>query len=119
MTPVQFYTDEDVSIRVAEQLRRHGIDTISTADANNLAQSDNFQLEWAATAGRTFVTHNVQDFARLHYEWMQNNRSHSGIVLAAQGGIGQIVRRLRSIVVMFDRDAMRNRLEYLSNWPAA
>ena len=119
MSSIRFYTDEDVSVRVAEQLRRHGIDAITTGDEGNLGAKDDFQLEWATRADRVVFTHNVQDFAKLHYECLSQQRHHAGIVVSAQLGVGQIVRRLRSIAAAFDGKGMHDRLEYLSNWPAA
>ncbi len=70
MSAVRFFTDEDVYGDIAPALRRAGIDAVSTPEAERLAHSDEVQLEWAATAGRVFVSFNVGHFAKLHWRWL-------------------------------------------------
>ena len=64
------------------------------------------------------VTSNVEDFARLHHEWVSDGRSHAGMILIEQGrfGIGEVIRRLLLLVAIADPDDMANRTEYLSHW---
>ena len=37
------YLDEDVSVLIAELIRPHGFDVLTTREAHNLGQSDTFQ----------------------------------------------------------------------------
>ena len=50
---IQLYLDEDVSVLVAQLLRPHGFEVLTTLDAHNLGSSDAAQLRYAAsTTGR-------------------------------------------------------------------
>ena len=77
---LSFYTDEDVSVRVAEFLRVHGYPAISARAADRLRESDADQLRYAAAQGWTVITHNTKHFRRLHAEWLATGRVHAGIL---------------------------------------
>jgi uncharacterized protein DUF5615 len=78
---VKLYLDEDLSPRIADLLRRHGIDTTSAHDVGNIQVSDRAQLEHATREGRALVTANVVDFIHLAHEAVATNTQHGGIVL--------------------------------------
>ena len=61
MTPVRFFTDEDIHRAVASQLRAAGFDALSAPEAGRLGEEDEAQLIWAAREGRVLVTFNVAD----------------------------------------------------------
>jgi hypothetical protein len=115
--PIRLFTDEDIHGSVAVQLRAAGFDTISTPEASRLGASDPDQLGWSANQGRVLVTFNVSDFARLHYEWITQGRQHSGVVVSRQRPIGDLIRRILAMGQSLSEDDMKDRLEYLSNWP--
>jgi hypothetical protein len=116
MSDLRFFTDEDVYGAVALALRRAEIDAVSTPDTGRRRQSDESQLAWAADNGRVFVTFNVGHFARLHTAWMRQGRRHAGIVVSSQRPVGEVIRRILHLSATLDADAMRNRLEFLSDW---
>lgn len=116
MSQPRFYTDEDVYGNVAEVLRRKGHDAISTPDAGRLGHSDESQLAWAAGEDRTLITFNVAHFARLHTAWLQQGRSHAGIIVSSQRPLGDTIRRLLRLASSLEREALRNRIEYLGDW---
>ena len=66
MSPLRFFTDEDVYGAVATALRVLEIDAISTPETGRRGQSDESQLEWASAEGRVLITFNVAHFAELH-----------------------------------------------------
>jgi predicted nuclease of predicted toxin-antitoxin system len=93
--------DEDVSPRVAEGLRRRGIDAVSVYDVGRARQgiADVAQLAYATTEGRAIVTYNRGDFQRLDTRWRDQGREHAGIVWCPpqsirQQAIGELVRAL-------------------------
>lgn len=45
---IRLYLDEDVSILIAQLLRPHGFEVLTTRDAKNLGRSDAAQLHFAA-----------------------------------------------------------------------
>ena len=81
-----------------------------------IGELDESQLRWAADEGRVLVTFNVALFAGLHSEWIQQERHHAGIVVSSQRPIGELIRRLLRLGQTLDDDAMRDRLEFLSDW---
>ena len=81
-----------------------------------MGESDESQLGWAAGEGRVLVTFNVAHFASLHSRWIDQGEHHAGIVVSTQRPIGEMLRRLQRLAREVDSDAMRDRLEFLSNW---
>ena len=116
MTPIRYFTDEDVYGSVARRLRELGFDAVSTPEVGRLGESDQSQLEWATVEGRVLLTFNVADFARLHGEWLRHSRDHAGIIVSSQRPIGDMLRRVVALASFLDAEEMRNRLEFLSNW---
>lgn len=116
MTRIRLFTDEDVYGGVAAALRTAGFDAVSTPEAGRLGESDESQLSWAAANGRAFVTFNVAHFAAMHTAWIALGRQHAGIVVSSQRPIGDLIRRLVRLGNTLDASAMKNRLEFLSDW---
>ena len=78
---MKFYLDEDVSPKIAERLRKRGIDAVSAIEAGNLQLSDREQLACAAREGRCLVTRNVRHFIVLAQEAIRRHEPHAGIIL--------------------------------------
>lgn len=116
MTQIRFFTDEDVYGGTTVALRKAGFDAVSTAEAGRLGESDESQLGWARDEGRVLVTFNVAHFASLHVSWMRQGRHHAGIIVSNQRPIGDLLRRLFHLGAGLDADAVRDRLEFLSDW---
>jgi hypothetical protein len=116
MALIRFFTDEDIYGAVARGLRSAGIDAISTPERGRLGESDEAQLKWAAAGQRVFVTFNVAHFAALHGAWLRQGRHHWGIVVSSQRPLGDLLKRLRNLAKARDAEAMRDRLEFLSDW---
>src|SRR4051794_35690905 len=117
MTPIRFFTDEDVYGQVAVHLRAAGFDAVATPEAGRLGQLDPAQLSWAAQQGRVLLTFNVGDFARLHHQWMSQGLHHAGLIVSQQRPLGDLLRRLLHLARTLGADDMQDRLEYLANWP--
>jgi hypothetical protein len=93
-----------------------GFDATSTPSENRRRASDDSQLEWAASAGRTLITFNVGHFVRLHSEWIQQGRHHAGVVVSRQRSVSDTIGRLLRLATSLDDQAMHDRLEFLSDW---
>lgn len=113
---IKIYTDEDVTNSIANALKRRGLKAYTTPEKNNRGLKDREQIEAATNMKASLLTHNLADFPRIHYELMEEGISHFGIIVAKQTSIGEIVRGVLRIADEFNRNEMRNRLEYLSNW---
>jgi predicted nuclease of predicted toxin-antitoxin system len=114
MEKIGFYLDEHIQTSLAEALRQRGVDVLTTQEAGNIALNDYEQLSFAYKKGRVVLSYNKRDFARIHYEFMKINKTHSGIVLSDQLPVGQVLKRLMRLYFSFSREDMKNRLEYLS-----
>ena len=62
------YTDEDVSVLVANLLRSRGFNVTTSLEQGMLGKSDQDQLIYTAKVDRCLLTHNRVDFERLHLE---------------------------------------------------
>lgn len=78
---IRFYLDEDLSYRIAQIVRQHGIDIITSRDSGLNGRPDEEQLRFAAGEGRCLVTENFSDFARLTREFQATDRPHAGVAL--------------------------------------
>lgn len=78
---MKFYLDEDLSPKIAERLRKKGIDAVSAIEAGNFQLSDREQLACAAGEGRSLVTRNVRHFIVLAQEAIRRQEPHAGIIL--------------------------------------
>ncbi len=81
---VAVYTDEDVTDDLAPALRRRGYRAQSTAEADNLAISDESQLTYAAEQGMAILTYNIRHFIPLAHTWYEAGREHAGMIVSEQ-----------------------------------
>ena len=116
---IRFYLDEDCQSRaLADSLRQHGLDVVTTNEAGTTGLDDVQQLEKAFRDERVLVSNNIGDFAKLHSQWIAESRHHAGIVLVGQQtlSLGEVVRRLARLSRSVSAEEMRDRLEWLSSW---
>lgn len=114
------YLDEDSMDRaLVAALRARGVDVQTALEAGTIEIADADHLAYAASLGRVLLTCNIGDFCQLHQEWLSSSRPHAGIVCMPQQGlsIGPRLRRLLRLLTTLKSEQMRDRLEFLSNWP--
>ncbi|WP_425396602.1 DUF5615 family PIN-like protein [Aeoliella sp.] len=116
MSNIRLFIDEDVYGAVTIALRAAGVDVTSTPETGRISESDVSQLEWAIQEQRAIVTFNVGDFVELHTNWLTAGQHHCGIIVSSQRPIGDVIARLLNLVGSLDENAMRDRLEFLSDW---
>jgi predicted nuclease of predicted toxin-antitoxin system len=78
---MKVYLDEDLAPRLAERLRKQGVDAVSALEVGNRQLSDPEQLRYATRAGRCLVTRNVRHFVPLAKEAIRRHEAHAGIIL--------------------------------------
>jgi predicted nuclease of predicted toxin-antitoxin system len=76
------YADENFPLRVVKELRRLGLDVLTTFEDGRANQTitDQDILARATELGRAIVTLNRQDFKRLH----MRAPDHSGIIICTE-----------------------------------
>jgi len=94
--------DEDLSGRVAEGLRRKGVDAVSVHELNQTGMTDEQQLAFATAQARVLVTYNRVDFQILDAQWRMTDLTHTGILWGNERSIprravGEFVRALEVV----------------------
>ncbi len=78
---MKFYLDEDLSPKIADILRKTGVDAVSAHETGAMEASDLQQLEFAARDKRCLVTRNRDDFMKLTIRFFNEHRPHHGILI--------------------------------------
>lgn len=107
------YTDEDMSALVATLLQSRGLDVTTVPEQSTLGKTDREQLEFATAIGRCLLTHNRVDFERLHIQYIEENRQHSGIIVVPQKNAYEVARRIGVLVSAVTGDELVNQLLYV------
>ena len=82
---IRLYLDEDaMDDDLVQALRLRGADVETVLDAHLASRSDDEQLAYASSVGRTLYTFNVSDFMTLHSAYMGAGRTHAGIIFGQQ-----------------------------------
>lgn len=108
------YTNESVPVAVVAGLQRRGVMAISARDSGNLGLDDESQLFFAAENKMVIFTHD-DDFLKIAMRWLNASRTHYGVIYVHQDkfGIGEHIRRLKELALLFDPDDFRNHVEFL------
>lgn len=112
MTTVSLYTDEDMSALVATLLRSRGFDVTSVPEQATLGKTDAEQLAFAVSLSRCFLTHNRVDFERLHLQYVEENKQHSGIIIVPQKNAYEIAQRIGILLNALTTEEIMNQLLY-------
>lgn len=119
MSEIRLYLDEDtIKGALIKALKNADLDVVTVADVGKLGDSDKEQLLWATEKGRAIYSFNIGDFCRLHSEFMAQQISHTGIILAPQQqySIGQQLRGLLKLVANTSTKEIENQLVFLSSY---
>lgn len=107
---IRLYLDENLSPRIAEQLRRRGVDIVTVHDLDVAGDTDENHLDRAIRMGRVLVTSDT-DFLVL----VASGTAHPGIVFGVQERhrIGDWVRALDLLCAVYTPEDMTNHVEYI------
>ncbi len=79
MARLKIYTDENVDVRVAEGLRRRGVEAVSVYDERKDGIRDEAQLAYAGTHGAVIFTHDP-DLIEIATEVNRRGEAHCGVI---------------------------------------
>ncbi|MFN3333717.1 MAG: DUF5615 family PIN-like protein [Caldilinea sp.] len=107
---IRLYLDENLSPRIAVQLRRRGIDAVTVHDLDVAGDTDENHLARATRLQRVLVTADV-DFLVMAAAGQQ----HLGIVFGEQTThkIGDWVNALDLLCAVYAPEEMANHIEYI------
>lgn len=116
---IKLYIDE-CAIRDAfvNELKSRCIDVTTTKEENKSGYSDEQQLDFAGSLGRTIFTYNVNDFKALHEQYISQGKRHSGIILANQSKFQRLeyTNALHNLINKKKARNMENNIEMLDFW---
>ena len=78
---MKLYHDEDHTQDIAVELRRRGIDAVSSHEVGNNGLVDPEQFQYAEREDRVMVTWNIRDFVDLPARWLNRGSTHPGLIL--------------------------------------
>jgi hypothetical protein len=107
------YTDEDVAKLVSTLLKSRGINATNTPAQEKIGAADDAQLAFAASIKHCILTHNRVDFEKLHLQYLDQGKSHSGIMIAPRKNPQEIVLRAMALLDALTADEIANQLLYL------
>ena len=116
---ISLYMDEDSAYRrLPALLRAEGFDAISASELGHTGSEwdDEKHLTYAAENQRAVLTHNTRHFIPLSQKWEWEARDHYGIIVSAQVGIGEVLRRLLRLLDSVTKDEMKNKVRFLSDF---
>lgn len=110
---IKLYLDEDVDVLIADLIRSHGFQVVTTNEAGRKGKSDAEQLEFAASQGWVIVTNNRLDFEELAKDYFDSGKTHCGIIVAVRRSAQEITQRLLDTLNDFTADEMVNQIHYI------
>ncbi len=116
---IRLYFDEDTMDQdLVRALKARGMDVTTAFLEDMVGQPDEQHLDIAAQQERVLFSFNRRDFYRIHAQYLLQNKSHAGIILANQQqySVGELMRRILRLSAELSAQEMMNRLEFLSAW---
>jgi hypothetical protein len=111
---ISLYFDEDVSVKIAINLRNRGFDVLHTVEASMIGSSDEEQLDKAILEQRTFLTHNKKHFRIMHDKCVVDGRKHFGIIVASRKRNPlETIRRILDIIQNVSPAEMENQIRFI------
>jgi len=117
---IRLYLDDDSSAKaLVKALRERGVDVVTTMEVGLDGRDDEEHLAYAPVQSRVLCSFNIQDFYRIHSQWLSEGKSHAGIILAQQQKhreVGERLRRILNLAASKSAEDMKNSVEFLSRW---
>jgi|CXWK01.1.fsa_nt_gi predicted nuclease of predicted toxin-antitoxin system len=113
---VRLYIDADISYKLAQALRGRGFDAMAAHEVGMAEASDDEQMAYAAAEGRAILTCNAQDFTPIFRDYWRNQRSHNGVIVSEQLGLGEMLRRVIKFLNSVAADEMINNWKNLAEF---
>jgi hypothetical protein len=113
----KLHLNENLSPRLAVELRKYGFDVTATQETDDLLSApDDVQLAHAVSEQRAIFTFNIGDFVELHDQYMAEGREHWGIILSNRTPVGELLRRILRLLNSVSADELKNQIRWLNEF---
>ena len=114
MARLRIYIDENVDVRIAEGLRRRGLNAFSAREKGTLGFNDKQHFEKAKELEAVIFTHDPH-FIEIAENLVKSGKGHYGLIFGEMHrfSIGECIRRLALYVELVSSEEMLNRIEFL------
>jgi hypothetical protein len=113
---IALFTDADVSLKLAKQLRERGCDAVSALELGRYRPLDQEQLDFAVSERRTILTFNIRHFTPLFEAYWKAGKEHYSVIVSDQIAFGELLRRMLNLLNTVSADEMKNNLKYLGEF---
>jgi predicted nuclease of predicted toxin-antitoxin system len=115
--PPKLHLNENLSPRLAVELRKYGFDVVATQENKELMSApDDVQLAHAVSEERAILTFNIGDFSDLHETYQKEEKEHWGIILSNRETIGELLRRILRLLNTTSADELKNQVRWLNEF---
>ena len=114
MTRLKIYTDENVDIRIAEGLKRRGVNAFSAHGKGMTGSTDIEHFKYASAMKAVIFTHD-HHFLKIAKELVRGGKNHRGMIFVEMNklSVGECIRRLTLCAEILSPEEMKNRIEFL------
>jgi len=114
LSKLRIYTDENVDVRVAEGLRKRGVNAFSVREEDAIGIKDEEHFKKAQNLEAVIFTHDP-DFLRIAEELVKQGRKHYGVIFVEMHrlSLGECIRRLALYSEILSPEEMINHIEFL------
>jgi hypothetical protein len=82
-------------------------------EAGHVGNTDAEQLAFATDQRKTILTHNRVDFEALAQRYFEDNKTHSGIIIAVRRHPRELARRVLTLLNSLTADEIENQIRYI------
>jgi len=116
MGKLKLYLNENLSWRISRALRGYGYDVICSHEVEMNAKSDDHQFDFAISEKRAVVTNNFRDFANLHKQYIENDKTHYGIIFTTKFPISAMIKKLKHLLMNLTERDLLNQIRWLNEF---
>ncbi len=114
MGELKIYIDENVDVRVAEGLRKRGVNTFYAVERGNVGMPDEEHFKHAERLQAVIFTHD-HHFIEIADALNRKGKDHWGVIFVEMHrlSIGECIRQLALYAEVLPAEEMINRVEFL------
>ena len=110
---IDLYLDEDVDVVLSHLVRARGFRVTTTQEAGHVGNTDAEQLAFATDQGKTILTHNRVDFEALARRYLEDKKTHAGMIIAVRRHPKELARRVLILLNSLAADEIENQIRYI------